>query len=156
MSAFDNLKKGDKLLKRVRDAGYYGVGSRKTASPWAVIEWEEVVVEKSSPISFWVNGEKYSKASQGLDWLHNKVFTLPVGEDGIPVSMPSKEDIDRVELLFGNVISLISLRPYAGYGHLLDNIPDLEVASALALRALEAERALSKVNQEINEAAKPS
>ncbi|MND11764.1 hypothetical protein D3C87_686470 [compost metagenome] len=156
MSAFDNLKKGDKLLKMVRDAGYYGIGSRKTASPWAVIEWEEVVVEKSSPISFWVNGEKYSKASQGRDWLHKKIFALPVGEDGTPVNMPSKEDVDRVELLFGNVISLISLLPYAGYGQLLDSIPDLEVASALALRALEAERALSKVKQEMNEAAKPS
>lgn len=89
-SSFENVKAGDKLMVEGRSFGY----SRYGTGPFRMKEWLEVFVEKVTPKSYFVNGEKIPKSSNKLGYAK----TLRFPNDGTaPDSSNSKEFNEALE-----------------------------------------------------------
>jgi len=108
---FKELKVGEPLLKKGRRVGDFQ-------------EWLQVSVEKVSPAFYWVEGEKYRKDQNGVQFRMN--FYIP-GKDGKPTT-PSNDGEYEENLEFSKILSEVSFIGRTG----IENIKDKTVAKELA------------------------
>lgn len=128
MYDFETLKAGDKLLKRGRQ---FGEGSWGYGSPFAMTEWVELTVDKVTPKSYFIGGEKFPKSRAGRNFMCRHY--LP-GRGGAPERGNSEEFEHRMSLYS----KLSGLMPFVVSK--LEKLP-LEEAAAFAdrLKQLDAE-----------------
>lgn len=140
MNDFYNIKKGQKLLKKIREEGFYpAYGGRKVPSQWAKTLWEEVVVEKTSSVSYWVDGVKYRISDCGNQIRNFHMsgipsFYFPFDENGEPIVLATAEEVEETAVLFKKILDLISRRASSCYFDLFKDLEgvDLKTASELA------------------------
>jgi len=139
MQDFNNIKKGQKLLKKIREEGFYPAFGRKTPSQWAITLWEEVVVEKTSTASYWIEGVKYRKSDGGnqkrcFSMSSIPSFYFPFDENGEPIVPATVEEVEQTAFLFEKILNLITTRASSSYYGLFLELKgvDLKTASELA------------------------
>lgn len=133
MLSFEDLKSGDILYFKSREAGFF---SNRSPSPWAKVQYSSVTVEKANKVHYWVDGEKFRKCEKGR--AYKKEFILPDN----PVLLnknPTDEEMDITEELFKKIISVGAFR----LGEFL-SIKDLELAASLAERLTTLESEIKK------------
>lgn len=133
--SFSELKKGDSLLQHVRTVGsFHCYTTNSYKSPWYGIQYREVVIEKASNTSYWVEGEKYRKSDNGWH-LTSRKFILPVAEDGTPIPLMSDEEALRIQTLYKQIDEASSPSAHIQFNllrELLHKIPDLAEAAEIA------------------------
>lgn len=133
MLSFEDLKSGDVLYFKSREAGFF---SSHSPSPWAKVQYSSVTVEKANKVHYWVDGEKFRKSENGRSY--KKQFILP-DNPVLHNKNPTDEEMDTTQELFKKVIS-------AGAFRLNDfiKIKDLGLAASLAERLTELESEIKK------------
>lgn len=136
MLSFDNIKSGDVLFFKLRQAGFF---SSHSQSIWAKTQYRRVIVEKSNKVHYWVDGEKYRRDQKGKNYMIT--FLLPDDPD-LPKENPSDEEMDTIDALFKKVLSvgMFRVNDFA-------KIKSLELAASLAERYVQLE---SEIKDAIN------
>ncbi len=161
MQDFSNIKKGQKLLQKIKEAGFINDVTRIIPTPWYKALWKEVFVEKTSTTSYWVDGVKYRKSDRGNQHrnpstFNHPIFYFPFDENGDPIVLSTEEEVEQTAVLFGKIEHLIKSRPSSCYYGMFMDLKgvDLKTASELAEKIQQASRKLDEAVSELRQLAR--